>query len=134
MTAGDEAEVGIEVAQPLAQHGDLLRRRPQGGAGPQPDMNRKLVLAALDQHDVERDAAMDRRHAVGLQQLHRPAVGGEPGEGIPLPAFPQIDQAAQDAETVGEAAVGVQHGVPEQGEMMVGEPLQQRCALGVVFR
>ena len=76
-----EAELGLHVGQPLAQHGDAARRGVQRGGGPQARMDRQAGdRAALpDRHhdEIDRHAAMDRRDQARLEEQRRSLAGGE---------------------------------------------------------
>ena len=65
-----EAEILVQLLQPRAQDGHFLRRYAEGLACPQagmdPDALYLAVLPKGNDHQIERDAAMNRRAPLGL--------------------------------------------------------------------
>ena len=136
MALGVEAEILVELLQPLAEHRHLLRREAQGFTGPQPGMHadaRDLVLVAeRDDDQVERDAAMDRRLALGLGHQRHFAALFEIAHRVEAAALVgRCARNAEDPQRLGGDLVGLFDMVAEQGHGAAGEPFEQRLAFRI---
>ena len=131
VTLGVEAEFRLQRGEAGAQHGNLLRRCAECGAGPQSGVDRQADdLLALDhrhQSKIERDVAVHARDTVRLQQQRRFPTLLEPFERKRARGFGKdryvLNIARQAKRSLASGADP--HFVAEQGEIAVEEPAQQ---------
>src|SRR5690348_6877034 len=112
MTLGVEAEIAVELVEALAQYRHFLWRDAQRFAGPQPGVNADAdhlpALADRNDHEVERNAAVNGRLAFGLRHQRHFAALLEVAHGAEAAALVgRSARNAEDAERLGRRFVGL---------------------------